>query len=97
MAKNSAVKKQKKYEDDFDFSEMVDYHGEEEAMFSMMNGLLEASRHQLEMTMELTKIIVEKNPNSSMKESDILSTFQRASQAVALNSPVRELWEKMNA
>ena len=59
-----------------------------------INDLMEVNRHQLEMAMELTKIIIDKSPNSSMKEEEILSIFKRASQTIMLSSPVKELWKK---
>jgi len=62
MSKNGSLKTQQRQEEAFDFSDMMSDSGEEEVMLGMMSGLIEASRHQSQMAMELTKIIVENNP-----------------------------------
>ena len=94
MAKASTVKRQQA-SDEFDFSNMVQSSADDDAMMGMMSGLVEASQHQIQMALELTKIIVDKNTASSMTEKEILSTFQRSSQAVSRHSPLKELWERM--
>ena len=94
MAKASTVKRQQA-SDEFDFSNMVQSSADDDAMMGMMSGLVEASQHQIQMALELTKIIVDKNTASSMTEKEILSAFQRSSQAVSRQSPLKEFWERM--
>ncbi len=96
MAKASTLKRrQAQVDDDFDFSGMVQSSPEDDAMMGMMGSLVEASQHQIQMALELTKIIVDKNTASSMTEKEILSAFQRSSQAVSRQSPLKEFWERM--
>ena len=97
MAKNSALKKRQKQEtEEFEFSDMMMGSAGDEVMVGMMSRLIEASRHQMQIAIELTKLTVEKNNTESFKEEDIFSVFTRASKVVSDNSPIKELWEKMN-
>ena len=61
MAKNNLLKNQQKQTNDFDFSDMISGPAEGEAMVGMMTGMVEASRHQVQMAIELTRMILDKN------------------------------------
>ena len=98
MAKNKLLKNPQKQTNDFDLSDMMSGPAQgEEAMVGMMTGMVEASRHQVQMAIELTKMILDKNANSSLEVDEVLSIFRQASKTITLNSPIRELWEKMSA
>ncbi len=97
MAKNKTVIKQQQDEDvdvEFDFSDFLVDSPDEEAMAGMMGGLLEASQQQLQIAMELTRLVVEKNAAESLKEKDIFAVFKRAAKVVADSSPMKELWDR---
>lgn len=42
MAKNNVLKKQKEFEDDFDFSEIMDPSYDDEVMAGVIGGMIEA-------------------------------------------------------
>ncbi len=98
MAKTPVLKKQQI--PDFDFSDLIMDSMDapaDEVILGMMSKLIEAHRYQQQTVIELTKLIIENNAAESMSEEEILSTFKRASQVVGENSPIEELWEKINS
>ena len=97
MAKNTTVlKKQQEEEDVFDFSEMDSSYDDEE-MVGFMQGIMEASNNHMTLAIELTKIAVEKNGASSMKEEEVFSVFKKSLDVVTENFPFKKLWEKFSA
>lgn len=104
MAKKQAVKKknqQNHCEDhdhdhghlhmhDFDEAMMPEYFeddGAQETMFAMV----EASQNQMEIALELTKIILEKD--TATNQDKVLNTFKSALRTVSDNSPLKPLWD----
>ena len=69
---------------------------DDEAMLGVMTGFIEASHHQMEISVELTKLVVQKNNTGSMSEEEIFSTFKRASQVVSDSSALKDVLEKIN-
>ena len=61
-----------------DFQDFFQSPDNDEAIAGFMHGVLEASNNQMNLAVELTKLVVNKNPNN-MKEEDIFSTFKKAS------------------
>jgi hypothetical protein len=96
MAKNSALKKHKEFEDDFDFSEIVEPSYDDELMAGVMNGMIEASNNQMTLAIELTKLAVEKSTAKDMNEDDVFSIFKKASGVIAESFPLKALWEKFS-
>ena len=97
MAKHGTMKKHQKHDrEEFDFSDSILDPQIDEAMFSMMSDLVESSRHQMQIAVELTKLAEEEKVVVPFKEEDIFSIFRRASKVVADSSPIKELLEKMN-
>ncbi len=96
MAKIPARKKQQQMPA-FDLSEfMMDDSPTEEAVVGIMSGLIEAYRHQQQVAIELTRLVIENTSAESVNEEEIFSTFKRASQAAGENSPLKEFLEKMS-
>ena len=93
MAKNSVIKKyEPKLDDDFDFS--ADDSSADGMFAGMVSGLIEASNHQTTMAIELTKLVVLKNPDCSMTEDKIFSTFKKATKVIADSFPLKSLMEQ---
>ena len=96
MAKNSTLKKRQPQEmQEFDFSGMMMDSPDEEVMVGMMSGLIEASRNQMQIALELTRITVENNPAGTFNEKDVHSIFTRASKVVSNSSPIKDLLEQV--
>lgn len=64
-----------------DLYDGIPFHEEEFSTESMVD-LLEAGQHHLEITLELTKLIVSKDPNLNNEEA-ILATFRRVAQSLS--------------
>ena len=96
MAKNSALKKHKEFEDAFDFSEVLDPSYDDELMAGVMNGMIEASNNQMMLAIELTKLAVEKSTAKDMNEDNVFSIFKKASGVIAESFPLKALWEKFS-
>jgi hypothetical protein len=96
MAKNSALKKRKEFEDAFDFSEIMEPSYDDELMAGVMNGMIEASNNQMMLAIELTKLAVSKNTAKDMNENDVFSIFKKASGVIAESFPLKALWEKFS-
>ncbi len=95
MAKNNVLKKRQPQEmQEFDFSEMMMDSPDEEMMVGMMGGLIEASRNQMQIALELTRLTVENNTAGTFNEEDVYSIFTRASKVVSDSSPIKDLLEQ---
>jgi len=98
MAKAPSAKKpRKETSQDFDFSDfMAESEGpEDEMLLGMMQGFIEAYRHQQQTAIELTKLVIESS-SEKMKEEQVFSTFKRATQVISEVSPIQELFKKMH-
>ncbi len=99
MAKAPTIKKPRKdVIQDFDFSDfMTGSEGpEDEMILGMMSGLVEATRHQQQTAIELTKLVLDKMASSEkINEEQIFATFKRATKVVSEVSPLQELFKKM--
>ncbi len=99
MAKNNLIKKHREkvvetdFDDDFDFSELMDSSYDDEMMAGVMSGLIEASNNQMTLAIELTKLAVEKNPAQSMHEDEVFSIFKKASGVINDNFPLKKMLE----
>lgn len=94
MTKTPVIKNQRKQQTPhFDFS---DLSSDDEMALGMMSGLIEAYRHQQQIAIELTRLVVEKNTTENMSEEAVFSTFKRASTVVSEVSPIKELFEKIH-
>ena len=89
MTKNKLAKK----DDIFDFSEMNGYPSED-AMADIMSGLIEASNHQAQMAIELTKLIVQNNSEANITEERVFSIFKKASHVVGENHSLKIMMEQ---
>jgi hypothetical protein len=94
MAKNNMLKKHEEEVDDFDFSEMMGSSDEE--VIGFMQGILEASNNHMTLALELTKLAIEKNGATSMKEEDVFSVFKKSLGVVSESFPLKKLWEKFS-
>ena len=83
--------------DECHFEEMLFGTTEESMMLEMLNRLTEIDRDQSQVSMELTRLIVERATDHQLKEKDILTTFKKAKQMVSSCSPLQELWQKMSS
>jgi hypothetical protein len=69
--------------------------GSEESMIGgMMENLMENHNQQTMMAIELTKIALSKNADSSMSEDKVFDIFKRAFQVISENSPLNSFVEK---
>ncbi|HEV2523779.1 MAG TPA: hypothetical protein VGU44_01435 [Gammaproteobacteria bacterium] len=96
MSKNNiknVFNQPKKSENVFDFFDDLE-SPIDEAITGMLGGLIEAGNRQMEVAMELTKLIAEKNTDANIDEEKIFSIFKRASKIVAENAPLKGLLEK---
>jgi ABC-type cobalamin/Fe3+-siderophores transport system ATPase subunit len=94
MIKNNVALEYEEELDDFDFIDELEPHND--AIADMMNSMVAASKSQQLVTMELTRLVVERSTSENLTEEHIFSTFQRASKVVAESFPLKELWEKLN-
>lgn len=95
MAKNNMLKKREEEVDDFDFSEMMGPSCDEE-MIGFMQGIIEASNNHMTLALELTKLAIEKNGATSMKEEEVFSVFKKSLGVVSESFPLKKLWEKFS-
>jgi hypothetical protein len=95
MAKNKMFqsKKEVELEDDFDLSDFME-SSDNEAMASIMAGLVEASNNQMKLAIELTKLAVEKNAAKGMNEDEVFSIFKKASAVIDESNPLKAVCEK---
>jgi hypothetical protein len=66
-----------------------------EVMAGIMHGIIEGSNQQQQIAIELTKLVVQKS-SEQMNETDIFSTFKRATQVVSEQTPLKEFWEQFS-
>lgn len=92
MAKNSALKRQE--DDDFDFSDMIGSPGND-TINGMLGNLMGASNHQMNIALELTKLVIEKGSVADIKEEAVFSIFKRASKTVSESFPLKPLWDQL--
>lgn len=91
------LKKCKDVEDNFDFSEILDSSYDDESMAGIMSGLVEASNNQMMLAIELTRLALEKNSSTDMKEDDVFSIFKKASGVIAESFPLKSFLENVPA
>jgi hypothetical protein len=96
MAKNSIVKRSKEVEEDFDFSDMMD-SPEDEAMIDVMQGMLEASNNHMSLALELTKLVLQKNAATAMREEEVFSVYKKSLGIISESFPLKALWEKFQS
>lgn len=98
MGKNARLKKPEEQGfDEYDFDEMIMGSSEEETMLEMLERVAAIDRDQSQVSLDLTKLIVEKATDGKLKEKDILSTFKNAKQMVSSCSPLEEIFQKMSS
>ena len=98
MGKNATLKRpQTQGSEEFDFDEMIMGSSEEETMLEMFSRIASIERDQSQISLDLTKLIVENAADSKLKEKDILSTFKKAKQVVSSCSPLQEIFQKMSS
>ena len=56
---------------------------EEETMLQMLSQVAQIEHHQMEISIELTRLMLEYSADSKRKEEDILSAFKKAKQTVS--------------
>ena len=93
MVKNKSLKKDDELID-IDFMRNFSSPNEE-TIAGMMAGLIDASNHQQQMAIELTKLVVGSS-SETMNEEKVFSAFKRASKVITENFPLKELWEKFS-
>ena len=97
MAKKNELNGLKKYDelmDDIDYMDMDEPYGEE-AMAGLMTGLIEASNQQMNMALELTKLIVASNPTKGSSEEQIFATFKKASKVIGENNTIKTMMKQL--
>ena len=96
MSKRTTLKKadEQAYEDDI-FDKMFMESPEEEIMLELLGQISGIDRDQSQISLELTKLIVEKTTDAKIKGQDILSIFERSKQVVSSSSPLQDIFEKM--
>lgn len=98
MSKNATLKRPQTQEfDAFDIEEMIMGSSEEETMLEMFSRIASIDRDQSQISLDLTKLIVENATDGKLKEKDILSTFKKAKQLVSSCSPLQEIFQKMSS
>ena len=95
------IKGKNKFEpdgDDFDFSEIMFGHHDDDAISVVVRSLIEASNQQTAMAIELTRLVVDKTPQQERNSEEIFSVFRMASKEIseAENFPLKKLWEKFS-
>lgn len=96
MARNSIVKRHKEVEKDFDFSDMMD-SSDDEAMIGVMQGILEASNNHMNLALELTKLALQKNGASAMREEEVFSVYKKSLGIISESFPLKALWDKFKS
>ena len=96
MARNSVVKRREEIEEDFDFSDMMG-SGDDEAMVGVMQGILEASNNHMTLALDLTKLVLQKNTASSMREEEVFSIYKKSLGIISESFPLKALWEKFKS
>ena len=83
--------------EDFDDEMMCDdmCDSSEDAMAGFMISAINAASHQMTLTSELTKIVVENNAKK-MTTEEIFAVFKQAAQVVAETSPLKNLIKEVS-
>jgi len=83
-------------EDDFDdeenMSETLDHHSQR-AMSTLMASIVEATNHRMTLTNELTKLVVNKNPDR-MGAKEVFAVFKEAAAVIAETYPLKGFMDK---
>lgn len=82
---------------ELNFEEMIMGDPEEETMLEALSTLAEIDRHQTQISMELTKLIVENRSEGKLKEKDILSLFKKSKQMVSSCCPLQEVLQNISS
>lgn len=102
MSKRNRVKKfhhqdhEHEQEFAFDFPDFMESSVEDKMISGMMNSLIQSLSQQMLAAIELTKVVLSKNPSSTLTNEDIFATFKDASKVIQDTSPLKGLWEKIS-
>jgi hypothetical protein len=91
MAKNHIKKHEINDHDDLSFTLQDSY--EDETINAMLGNMVGANHSQMEIALELTKLIVDKGALPNLNEEQVLATFQRAFKVIIESSPLQQLWK----
>lgn len=69
---------------------------DDEAMVGFAQDILESSNNQMTLALELTKLVVEKNAATNMKEEEVFSVFKKSLGVISENFPLKKLWGKFS-
>lgn len=82
------------HDEDFDFDDMMDEPSYDNAvMANIMTTMVDATNHQLNRAIDLTKVVVEK-VDKNMSEEEIFNIFNKAADMIAERFPVKAMWDK---
>jgi len=80
---------------EFDFSELINAGIGDETVSEVFRIFIENSNNQMNQAIELTKLIVNRNPDS-MNTAEIHEVFIKSINVVINNTPIKELLEKFS-
>lgn len=82
------------HEDDI-FEEMLMESFEGDIMLDMLSHIADTDRDQSQISLELTKLILDKTTDGKITENDILSIFKKSKQFVSSCSPLQNILKKI--
>lgn len=98
MSRNTKQKSPREEElDGFDIGELLMGSPEEETMLEMLSQVAQIEHHQMEISIELTRLMIGHSTDSKRKEEDILSAFKKAKQTVSSCSALQEVFQRISS
>ena len=88
--------KNKKTNIDYDDSDMMDLFNDTDEAQGMMEAVFSAINSQMNNSVELTRLIIEKQSNTNMTEEDIIDLYKRCTKSVFQTSPLNKLIEQIS-
>ena len=79
-------------DNDFDGSDMFD---DNDGMQGMVEGIFRAVNSQMNISFQLTKIILEKQSGKNMTEEGVLNLYDRCTKSVLKTSPISKFIEQL--
>ena len=94
--KKPYIMKNKKTNIDYDDSDMMDLFNDTDEAQGMMEAVFSAINSQMNNSVELTRLIIEKQSNTNMTEEDIINLYKRCTKSVFQTSPLNKLIEQIS-
>lgn len=74
--------------------DLYDDYESNEIYSTILTNMVEATNNQMNIAVELTKLVSNTNNSSTLNEEKIFSIFQKAMHVIGTCSPLKKIWEE---